>query len=96
MEEKYDRNKMRQKFMEHYDTDGDYFVSLDEFTKGLESAAVKEDDEWKTAQDEEDMFETNEAELRRLASEAQQKQQAHVTEPSHPSSSSSSTPTPKV
>ncbi|CAH8830568.1 unnamed protein product [Trichobilharzia szidati] len=85
LEEKYDRNKMRQKFMEHYDTNGDYFVSLDEFLKGIESSYAKRDEDWKTAQDEEDMFETNEEELRRLASEAQK--QAHVTEQSHPSSS---------
>ncbi|CAH8470554.1 unnamed protein product [Schistosoma margrebowiei] len=93
-EEKYDQSRMRQKFMERFDTDGDYFVSRDEFLRGVNQPYPSYDRDWMTAQDEEDMFETNEEELRRLASEAQLKEQNHLTH--EPDRQQTTTQQPKV
>ncbi|RTG88936.1 nucleobindin, partial [Schistosoma bovis] len=93
-EEKYDQSRMRQKFMERFDTDGDYFVSRDEFLRGVNQPYPSYDSDWMTAQDEEDMFETNEEELRRLASEAQLKEQNHLTH--EPDRQQTTTQQPKV
>ncbi|CAH8471585.1 unnamed protein product [Schistosoma haematobium] len=93
-EEKYDQSRMRQKFMERFDTDGDYFVSRDEFLRGVNQPYPSYDSDWMTAQDEEDMFETNEEELRRLASEAQVKEQNHLTH--EPDRQQTTTQQPKV
>ncbi|TNN15395.1 Nucleobindin-1 isoform 3 [Schistosoma japonicum] len=79
-EEKYDQIKMRQKFMERFDTDKDYFISREEFLKNVKVPYVLGDHYWKTAQDVEDMFETDESELRRLASEAQSLEKDHLTD----------------
>ncbi|CAH8471654.1 unnamed protein product [Heterobilharzia americana] len=79
-EEKLDQTKMRRKFMDHYDKDGDYFVSRDEFVRGVTSDYARTDEPWKTAQDEEDTFETNEDEIRRLVSEAQLRRQVYITQ----------------
>nr|CAX82610.1 Nucleobindin-2 precursor [Schistosoma japonicum] len=79
-EEKYDQIKMRQKFMERFDTDKDYFISREEFLKNVKVPYVLGDHYWKTAQDVEDVFETDESELRRLASEAQSLEKDHLTD----------------
>ncbi|XP_018648880.1 putative nucleobindin [Schistosoma mansoni] len=74
-EERHDQKKMRQKFMDRFDTDGNYLVSRDEFLRGVNQPYPSYDRDWMTAQNEEDMFKTNEEELRRLVSEAQSKEQ---------------------
>lgn len=37
---------MRQKFMERFDTDGDYFVSRDEFLRGVNQPYPSYDSDW--------------------------------------------------
>ncbi|KAK4473845.1 hypothetical protein MN116_003177 [Schistosoma mekongi] len=79
-EASYDQTRMRKKFLERFDKNGDYLVSRDEFLIGGNLPYAPGDHYWKSAQDEEDIFETNESEIRRLASEAQLLEKYYLTE----------------